>query len=332
MVRAFVTGGSGFVGANLVSGLNDRGIDTTVLMRASSSTKALEGLHYERLNGDILDPAESLAEAMSGHDWVFHVAAVSDYWRQDTRWLYRVNVQGTRNVLDAAKLAGVKRFVYTSSLAAMGAMTNGKFLDESCTFNLEPRRFPYGHSKHLAEIEVQKAVEDGLPAVIVNQSISLGARDVNVISGALVVEAARGLARVVLPGGTNYIAIEDVIFGHIAAAEHGRVGERYILGGTNITHAQAIEVVCDVVGRPAPKIKLRKWMLPPAAGVIGVARRVLGNLIPFDENQVRLLAEELYANNEKAITELGLHVTPFRIAVQNTFDWYNENGYLSQSP
>ena len=329
MVRAFVTGGSGFVGANLVAGLNDRGIDVSVLMRASSSSKALEGLEYQRLIGDILDPAESLAEAISGHDWLFHVAAVADYWRQDRQWLYRVNVEGTRNMLAAAKLAGVKRFIFTSSLAAMGTLTNGQLLDENCTFNLEPRRFPYGHSKYLAEIEVQKAVEDGLPAVILNLSISLGARDVNMISGALVVEAARGLARVVLPGGTNYTAVEDVVFGHIAAAEQGQVGERYILGGTNISHAQAIEVVCDVVGRPAPRIKLRKWMLPPAALVVGAARSLLGNLIPFDENQVRLLAEDLYANNEKAIAELGLTITPFRTAVQNTYDWYNENGYLS---
>ena len=331
MVRAFVTGGSGFVGANLVAGLNDRGIDASVLMRSSSSNKALAGLQYQRLEGDILDPVESLAEAISGHDWVFHVAAVSDYWRQDKQWLYRVNVEGTRNMLAAAKLAGVKRFLFTSSLAALGPSTPGQLVDESCTFNREPGRFPYGHSKYLAEIEVQQAVEDGLPAVILNPSICLGARDVNMISGSLVVEAARGLARVVLPGGTNYTAVEDVVFGHIAAAEHSRVGERYILGGTNISHAQAIEVVCDVVGRPAPRIKLRKWMLPPAATVVGAARALLGNLIPFDENQVRLLAENLYANNQKAIDELGLSVTPFRIAVENTYDWYNENGYLSWS-
>lgn len=328
MIKAFVTGGSGFVGANLVAGLNERNIETTVLMRSTSSTKALEGLSYQRLIGDILDPVDNLAEAIAGHDWLFHVAAVADYWRQNTRRLYQVNVDGTRNVLAAAKMAGVKRFIFTSSLAAMGTLDNGQLLDESCNFNLEPRRFPYGHSKYLAEIEVQKAVADGLPAVILNLTISLGARDVNMISGSIVVEAARGLARVVLPGGTNYTAVEDVVFGHIAAAEHGRVGERYILGGTNISHAQAIEVVCDVVGRPAPKIKLRRWMLPPAATVVGFARTFLGNLIPFDENQVRLLAEELYANNEKAITELGVPTTPFRIAVENTFDWYNKNGYL----
>jgi dihydroflavonol-4-reductase len=240
-------------------------------------------------------------------------------------------VDGTRNVLAAAKLAGVKRFVFTSSLAAMGPLSSGQLLDESCTFNWDPRRFPYAHSKYLAEVEVLKAVEDGLPAVILNQSVSLGARDVNMISGSLVVEAARGLAKIVFPGGTNYVAIEDVVFGHIAAAKHGRVGDRYILGGTNISHAQAIEVVCDVVGRPAPRIKLRKWMLPTAALAIGVARSFLGNRIPFDENQVRLLAEDLYANSEKAITELCMPITPFRTAVENTFDWYNKNGYLTGS-
>jgi dihydroflavonol-4-reductase len=328
MTRAFVTGGSGFVGANLVAGLNDRGIQAKVLLRKSSSTKALEGLDYEPVYGDILDPVDEIVQLVEGCDWMFHVAAVSDYWRVKKEKLYQVNVGGTKNMVEVALSAGIGRFVFTSSLAAMGVPAPGKLLDESDYFNLKPDQFPYGHSKYLAEIEVQKGVERGLPAVIVNQSISLGPRDIRMNSGSIVVEASNGLAKVVLPGGQNYVAIEDVVHGHIAAAEIGRVGERYILGGTNMSNAEAIRVVCEVVGCKPPTFKLRKWMLPPSATLVRLGRLLLGNRIPFDANQVRMLAVELYANNEKAVNELGLPITPFRNAVKKAFDWYNENGYL----
>ena len=329
MRRAFVTGASGFVGSNLVAGLNERGISARVLLRKSSSTKALKGLEYEPVFGDILDPVDELAQLIEGCDWLFHVAAVSDYWREKKEKLYRVNVDGTKNMVDLALSAGINRFVFTSSLAAMGIPAPGKLLDESDYFNLEPDQFPYGHSKYLAEIEVQKGVERGLPAVIVNQSISLGPRDVRMNSGSIIVEAARGLAKVVLPGGQNYVAIEDVVYGHIAAAEKGRVGERYILGGINISNAELVRVVCDVVGCKPPTFRLRNWMLPPLSVIVRIARSLFGNRIPFDANQVKMLAKELYASKEKAVNELGLPFTPIEIAVKKTFDWYNENGYLT---
>lgn len=327
-MRACVTGGTGFLGANLVAGLNERGIEARILRRESSSSAALVGLSYESVICDVLaDPAD-LTRAFEGCDWLFHVAAVSDYWRQKKELIYQVNVEGTRRVLAAAREAGVKRVVFTSSLASMGIPVNGQLLDESATFNLKPDLFPYGHSKLLAEQEARKAAEGGLEVIIVNPSIVLGPRDINQISGSILLEAARGLARFNLPGGVNYVAVADVVDGHLAAAEKGRVGERYILGGVNINHTDMLRLVCEMVGKPAPRFTLPRWILPPAARIVDAARVLFGNRIPFEGNQVLLVGEFMYVDASKADRELGLKHTPLRETVQRAIDWYNENGFL----
>jgi dihydroflavonol-4-reductase len=327
-VRAFVTGGTGFIGANLVAELNELGIAARVLHRPSSSLAALEGLYYESVHGDVLDAPEQIAEAMAGCDWVFHVAAISDYWRQGRERIYQVNVEGTRRVVEAARLAGASRLVFTSSLAAMGVPPRGVLLDESSRFNQPPERFPYGHSKVLAEAVVREAVEAGLDAVIVNPAVVLGPRDVNQISGSLVVEAARGLLRFTAPGGVNFIAVQNVVAGHIAAAERGRTGERYILGAHNLPYREAIPEICAVVGQRPPLFQIRSWMLAPAALAVDAARRLLGNRIPLDPTQVRLMDANIFADNSKARHELALPQTPFTTAVENTYNWYRAKGYL----
>ena len=328
-MRAFVTGGTGFIGANLVLALNRRGIAVRVLLRTRSSQKALEGLSYETVEGDVLDVPERLARAMDGCDWVFHVAAVAGYWREKRERLYRVNVQGTRNVLQAAQEAGVRRLVFTSSLAALGIPgKKGELLDERHDFNISPQAFPYGHSKHLAEQEVREAVDQGLDAVIVNPSIVLGPRDVNQISGSIVVEAARGRLRFTVPGGANFVDVEDVAASHIAAAEMGRAGERYILGGHNLAYSEAIPIICEVVGSRPPIFKIPSWILPAAAVAVRGARALIGNAVPADENQVRIMDAFIFANTQKAVEALSLPRTPFRTTVQRTYNWYNQHGYL----
>jgi dihydroflavonol-4-reductase len=327
-MKAFITGGTGFVGANIVAALNEQGITARVLRRERSSLLALEGLTYESAVGDILQSPTELAGHMAGCEWVFHVAAVADYWRQGQEWLYKVNVEGTKNVLAAAQQAGVQRLVFTSSLAAMGLAQPGRLLDESNHFNLEPDQFPYGHSKHLAEIEVLRAADAGLSAVIVNPAVVLGPRDVNEISGSIVLEAARGRLRFFPPGGSNYIDVADVAAGHIAAAQQGRVGERYILAAANLTHREVVTTICNIAGRKPPSLRLPGWILPVAAGGVAFGRLFLGNKIPLDANQVRLSGVAIYATAEKALNELNLPQTPFKMTVQRTFDWYNSHGFL----
>lgn len=331
MTCAFITGGSGFVGANLVQALNERAIEARVLLRPTSSRRALQGLTYETVAGDILDDPNNLAQAMDGCEWVFHVAAVADYWRQKHERIYHVNVEGTRNVLNAAKIAGVRRFVFTSSLAAMGIHDGeGQMLDETHAFNLPPKRFPYGHSKWLAEQDVREACRPDFETVIVNPSIVLGPRDVNQISGSMIVQAARGRLRFRLPGGSNFIDVADVAVGHIAAAKVGRPGERYILGAHNLTYEEATPIICEVVGRKPPQLRVPTWILPPAAAIVRVARAVMGNAIPFDDKQVQLMDKFLFADTRKARDELSLPQTPFRTTVQRTYNWYNQNGFVER--
>lgn len=323
-MQAFVTGGTGFVGANLVEALTAQGIGARILRRPRSTTTALAGLEYDEATGDILDPPDQLARLMEGCDWLFHAAAVADYWRQDKERLYRVNVGGVKNILQAARLAGVKRVVLTSSLASLGLPEAGRLLDESCQFNLRPDQFPYGHSKYLAELEARQAVEAGLEVVIVNPSVILGPRDVNQISGSFLLEAAQGRMRVIPPGGVNFVDVADVAAGHLAAAARGRVGHRYILGGHNLTYREAATVISQVVGQPPPRLRLPGWTLPLIGLAVAAMRRIVGSRLPVDASQVRLAGATLFADSGKARRELNLPQTPFITTVQRTWQWYQQ--------
>jgi dihydroflavonol-4-reductase len=181
----------------------------------------------------------------------------------------------------------------------------------------------------LAEQAVRRAARAGLGAVTVNPCMVLGPRDVNMITGSIIVEAARGLLRFYPPGGFNFVDVADVVAGHIAAAAHGRAGERYILGGSNMHYAEAAATVARIVGRTPPRLPLPRWSLPVLATGVRAARALLGNRIPLDENQVRMVGYHVYSDSSKARRELGLPQTPFTNAVQSAYNWYNKNGYLS---
>jgi dihydroflavonol-4-reductase len=238
-ITAFVTGGTGFVGSNLVAGLNDLGIKPRLLHRQSSSLEALKGLEYDTVLGDILDEPSTLSAKLEGVDWLFHAAGISDYWRNGIESLYKVNVDGTRNMLEASRLADVGRFIFTSSLGSFGIPEDGQPINENCTFNLRPDQLPYGYSKHLAELAVLEAFASGLEVVILNPCFILGPRDFKKISGSIVTEAARGILRFNLPGALSFVAVEDVVEGHIAAAQKGESGQKYILSGPNLTIKEA---------------------------------------------------------------------------------------------
>ncbi len=325
---ALVTGATGFIGANLVEALTQHGWAVRALHRPSSSLKALAGLRYESAIGDVTEPA-SLGAAMASVDVVFHVAAIADYWRSDAGRMMRVNVDGTRNVLRAALDAGVRRVVFTSSCASLGRPPFGQMLDERAQFNLQPHEFPYGYSKHLAEQVCREFIARGLDVIIVNPAVVFGPRDVNLISSSLIVEAARRTIPFVPPGGVSVVDVADVCAGHIAAAERGSTGERYVLTGENLTYRQLFDIVADVVGRPRPRLVLPSVLLKAAASPVDLLHRRLGWKLPVSSEQVRFAAETFWFDPGKARRELGLTARPIAETIARTHQWYVAHGYLA---
>jgi dihydroflavonol-4-reductase len=326
-LRALVTGATGCVGANVVAALLTRSYDVRAMRRATSSLDALDGLHPEIVVGDILDPP-SLQAALRGCELVFHVAAVSDYWRTPAERIYEVNVKGTRHVLAAALEAGVERVVYTSSVGALGVPKPGHLLDESDTFNLAPRRFPYGHSKHLAEEAVREAIALGLDAVIVNPAAVIGARDVHFIGGSLLREVRRGLSWFAPPGGLNWVEARTLGLGHVLAAENGRTGERYILGGENVSHHEALTTVAQVVGGRRPLGTLPRSALDLAALLVDAFNALWPGTPRLSGEQTRMSGVEICCDCSKARRELGFPETPFRVGVERAYAWYIAHGDL----
>ncbi len=328
MTRALVTGSTGCVGANLVAALNERGIEVVGLKRKTSPDDATHDLRMTPVVGDVLDPA-SLRAAVDGVDWVFHVAAVSDYWHTAPDVIYRVNVEGTRNMLEAALQAGVRRFVLTSSAAALGfPRSNGTPMHEGDRFNLKPSDFPYAHSKQLAEDLLADYVTRGLDAVSVLPSAVIGPRDIKFVGGELIVQAIRGFPA--LPrGGLNYVDARDVACGHIAAAERGRTGERYILAGHNMTHRETLEQVALVLGTRVPRLDIPNWLLPLLGGAVAVLKK-LGFDLPIDRGRILASSRLMYYDNSKAVRELGLMIRPFTDSIRDAYQWYAEHGYLAK--
>jgi dihydroflavonol-4-reductase len=325
-MKALVTGGTGFLGANLAEGLLKQGWQVRILRRKTSPLDAVKDLDVEHAVGDLLDE-DSLLAAMHGVDIVFNVAAVSSYWRNKPDWIYRVNVDGARQVFGAAQRSGVKRVVHTSSAAAVGFIEK-RLATEADPFNLPPKRFAYGHSKWLAERIALECVKDGQDITLMNPTVILGRRDINWISGSILREAVRGHIPVFPQGGVNFVAVQDVVAGHIAAVEKGRPGERYILGGENLTNRQTIEMACEVVGVKPPRFTQPKWTIPVAAWALDLAAAVVGPRLPLSGEQMRLTSKFIWFDSSKAQGELGLPHTPIRVALQECFEWYKANGYL----
>lgn len=322
---ALVTGASGFIGAALCRTLCEEGLPVRALHRSTSSLALLMDLPVERIVGDILDEA-SLVRAMTGVTWVFHTAAQSDYWRNPAS-VWRSTVEGTRNVMEAARACGVHRVIHTSSLAALGIPAPGEILDERHAFNLPPQRFAYGHAKYQAEQETLARAGDGLDVVILNPTVVLGGGDAHQISGSMVIESARGLGFLYTDGGVNLVHITDVAEGHLAAARRGRPGERYILGGENLTHRELFTILAAIVGRRPPWLRITGWMIPTAAAVLEIVGRLIR--LPLNGDQLRMSAHRLFCDTSKARRELGLTAPrPFRQAAQEAYDWYREQGVI----
>jgi len=327
-MRALVTGATGCVGANIAEALLARGYSVRVLRRATSRPDALDGLSYEDAMGDLLD-RRSLQAAMDGCAWVFHAAAISQYWRNSLEKLYAVNVTGTRNVLAAARAAGVRRVVVTSSVAPLGVpVCAGQWLDESSCYHRPPARFHYAHSKLLVEAGVARAVAAGQDVLCVNPASVIGRRDVNFVGGEILRLVKRGLFPVAPPGGMGIVAASAVGLGHVLAAERGVAGERYILNGENIKHVEFLRLTASVVGRRAPLCTLPKAMIQLPVEVTWLACRALGVPYPAAAVQADLSVRDMYFDGSKAVRELGFPVVSARAAIEEAWDWYTRAGML----
>jgi len=326
--RALVTGSTGFVGSRLCRALLGRGVRVRALHRPSSDLRLIEPLALERVVGDVLRP-QTLAPAVDGVRWVFHAAARSDYWRHPED-VVRTAVEGTRNVLAAARQAGVERVVLTSSVAALGVPRRGELLTEEHDFNLKPAQFSYGYAKSRAEGEAREACRQGLEVVIVNPSVILGPGDIHLISASLVLEAHRGRAILWTDGGMNIVHIEDVIRGHLLALDRGRSGERYILGGENLTHRQVFETLAEIVGRRKPWLHLPGCLIPPLAAALDLLGRFVE--LPLNGGQLRMSRHCLFYDLSKAESELGYRPgRSFRQAAEETYTWLREQGLLKRA-
>ena len=306
-MTTLLTGASGFVGAAVLRHLANAGHDVRVMLRPQSDRRNLEGVDCDVVTGDLADPA-SLDAAVAGCDAVFHVAADYRLWVTDPDPMYAANVAGTRNLLVAAAAAGATRIVYTSSVATLGILPGAEVADESTPSTIDDMISHYKRSKFLAEDEARRlAREEGVPVVIVNPAAPFGPRDVKPTpTGAIVVRAAGGHMPAYVDTGLNVVHVDDVAEGHLRAFEHGVIGERYILGGENLSLRQILDVICTYAGRKPPSVKLPHGPLLPVAFVAEMIARLVGTSEPIvTVDAVRMAKKQMYFSVEKARRDLA---------------------------
>ena len=328
-MQAFVTGGTGFVGANLIRLLLQFGHQVRALARPTSRLDNLKGLEIELVKGDLSNP--DLAQHLEGCDSLFHVAACYSLWQADRDRLHQHNVLGTRNILAAARKAGVPRTVYTSSVAAIGIRKNGQPTDESHQSPVEQLVGAYKQSKYWAEQEALKAAQAGQHVVIVNPTTPIGPWDIKPTpTGDIILRFLRRQMPAYVDTGLNFIDVRDVAQGHLAALELGKSGQRYILGHQNLSLKALLNLLEALTGLPAPRRSV-PLVLPLIAA--WVDERVLAPLgkppsVPLDG--VRMSAQAMYYDASKAVTELNLPQTPVKTALQDAVNWFLERGYVEE--
>jgi dihydroflavonol-4-reductase len=328
-LKAFVTGATGFLGSHVARILADQGADLRLLVRSTSNLKNLTGLKAETATGDLRD-AVSLEKAISGCDTVFHVAADYRLWVRDPNEMYRSNVGGTRALLEAARKNGVRRVVYTSSVATIGFRSDGQPADEDSPVSLADMIGHYKRSKFMAEQLAMEAGRGGMQVVTVNPTTPVGEQDVKPTpTGRIVVDFLKRKFPAYVETGLNLVDVRECAQGHVAALEKGRPGERYILGGEDLTLKQILDKLGHITGLPSPKIKL-PYFFAFAAGVVDEA--VTGLLLRREPratvDTVRMGKKKMFANSAKAERELGWKIVPVDVALRRAVDWFRANGYV----
>jgi dihydroflavonol-4-reductase len=328
-MKTLVTGATGFLGSHVARALAGRGEHVRVLVRPSSDLRALSGFEAERFTGDLRDGA-SLYRAMQGVHRVFHVAADYRLWARDTREIYASNVMGTQNLLDAARRAGVERFVYTSTVATIAVPREGHLPNEETQSSVGEMIGHYKRSKFEAEQCALKAAKAGLPVVIVNPTTPVGPGDWKPTpTGKIIVDFLNGRMPGYVDTGLNFVPVEDCAQGHLLAAERGRPGERYILGGPNLTLKQMLDILSLTSGHASPRWRI-PYLVAYAAGCVdtGVSR-LLGREPQIPLEGVRMAKHKMFVDASKAERELAFVPGPIEAALARATAWYETNGYIA---
>src|SRR5207302_1711158 len=334
-MKAFVTGATGFVGSHVARILAEQGADLRLLVRSSSDTKNIQNLNAERVTGDLRDP-NTLETAISGCDVVFHVAADYRLWIRDPDQMYRSNVEGTRAILEAARKNRVRRVVYTSSVATMGFTSNGHPANEDSPVALENMIGHYKRSKFMAE---QVALDAGrkdiggerMDVVVVNPTTPVGEQDIKPTpTGRIIVDFLKKKFPAYVDTGLNLVDVRECARGHVAALEKGRSGERYILGGENLTLKQILDKLAAITGLPSPRVRL-PYAVALASGVVDtvVTGVVLRREPRVTIDAVRMGRKKMFVSSAKAERELGWKAVSVDAALRRAVQWFTENGYAN---
>jgi dihydroflavonol-4-reductase len=327
-MKAFVTGATGFIGAHLARALIRDGHQVRALARRGSDRRNIAEAPIELVEGD-LDDRRRLTEQIAGCDAVFHVAAHYSLWVKDRDSIYRANLGGTENLLAAARDARVKRFVHTSSVAAIGVPAPGTLGTEQTQTTLEELVSDYKKSKYLAEQAALRAASEGLDVVIVNPSTPVGARDIKPTpTGEIILRFLQGRMPAFVHTGLNLIDVEDVARGHILAWEKGRTGERYILGARNLSLKETLEILATITGKRAPRIAVPHFIPITVAFIDEMMLARLGKKPQLSFYAAQMSRKAMYYDSSKAVRDLGLPQNPIEIALEKAVRWFEENGYV----
>jgi dihydroflavonol-4-reductase len=328
-LKTFLTGATGFLGSHVARVLAAQGGQLRVLVRPTSNLKNLEGLNAETATGDLRDPA-SIDKAMSGCDTVFHVAADYRLWARDPQEMYRSNVEGTRAILEAARKNGVRRLVYTSSVATMGFTRNGNPADEDSPVTLPNMIGHYKRSKFMAEQIALEAGRAGMHVVVVNPTTPVGEQDIKPTpTGRIILDFLKRKFPAYVDTGLNLVDVTECARGHVAALERGNSGERYILGGENLTLKQILDKLGAITGLPSPTVKLPYFFAFAAAAVDEtITGRILHREPRATIDAVRMGRKKMFATSAKAERDLGWKIVPAENALRRAVEWFRTNHYV----
>jgi len=328
-LTTLVTGAAGFLGSHVARQLVSRGEEVRVLMRPTSTNRAITDLSLEYVTGDLRDPA-SLDRAMAGVQKVFHVAADYRLWARRSREIYDSNVGGTKNVLEAAKKAGVEQFIYTSTVATI-AVDRPELPNEATDAKLEEMVGHYKRSKWLAEKEVLDAAKSGFPAIVAMPTTPVGAGDWKPTpTGKIILDFLNGKMPGYVETGLNFVGIEECAAGHLLVAEKGKVGERYLLGGENLTLKQMLDALAKITGLPAPQWKIPHGLALGVAYASTAFSRLVGKEPQIPVEGVKIAQHMMFVDCTRAQRELDFQAGPVAAALERAVRWYEANGYIAK--